>query len=176
MISFAKIKNSYKFLLIVSAVYLVVSFFNANFARTGIQNTITVLIKIFPIFLLILLITFLVNRYFKINKVVRYLGENSGKKGLFYSIIFGILVSGPPYLLFPLLKDLKEKGMKESLIAVFLYNRNVKIPFLPITIYYFGPIFTLILSVYIILFSILNGLLIDYFMERRGYFWKLKKF
>lgn len=161
MISFRTMKNSYKFLLIVLVIYCVAGFFNFSLARAGIQNTITVLIKIFPTILLILFITFLVNRYLEVNKIVKYLGKDSGKRGLFYSVISGILISGPPYILFPLLKDLKEKGMKESLIAIFLYNRNVKIPFLPLTIYYFGPAFTIIFSGYIILFSILNGFLVE---------------
>jgi len=167
MMLIKKLKNSYKFLLIVLAVYFVIGFFDFDLAWVGIQGTITTLVRIAPTLLLILLITFLVNSYLEIDKIVKYLGKNSGKKGLFYSIVSGILVSGPPYILFPLLKDLKEKGMKESLIAVFLYNRNVKIPFLPITIYYFGPAFTLVFSCYIVIFSILNGFLIDRFVGQK---------
>ncbi len=168
MISFRMMKNSYKFLLVVLIIYCVVGLFNFSLACAGVQNTGVVLIKIFPTILLILFITFLVNRYLEVDKIVKYLGKDSGKKGLFYSIISGILISGPPYILFPLLKDLKKKGMKKSLIAVFLYNRNVKIPFLPLIIYYFGPTFTVIFSGYIVLFSILNGFLVEYFLRKRN--------
>ncbi|MBW2540150.1 MAG: hypothetical protein JRE27_11165 [Deltaproteobacteria bacterium] len=72
-----------------------------------------------------------------------------------------MLVSGPPYVLYPLLGELKKRGMTNSLLAVFLYNRNVKIPFIPAMIYYFGLKFTIILSVYIIIFSIMNGKIME---------------
>jgi len=61
---------------------------------------------------------------------------------------------------YPLLADLKEKGMKNSLIATFLYNRAIKIPLIPITIYYFGIKLTIILTIYMIIFSIINGILV----------------
>ena len=51
--------------------------------------------------------------------------------------------------------------MRNSLLAVLLYNRNVKIPFIPAMIYYFGLKFTVFISLYIIIFSVLNGKLIE---------------
>jgi uncharacterized membrane protein YraQ (UPF0718 family) len=97
--------------------------------------------------------------------IIKYLGQEAGLKGWLLAIIGGILVSGPPYILFPLLKDLKKKGMSNALLAVFLYNRNVKIPFFPVMIYYFGLTYTVIISFYIIIFSIFNGLLINFFLK-----------
>jgi uncharacterized membrane protein YraQ (UPF0718 family) len=68
---------------------------------------------------------------------------------------------------YPLLSDLKEKGMKDSLIAAFLYNRAIKIPLLPMMIYYFGWPFALILSIYQVLFSVVNGILVQ-FLAKEG--------
>jgi len=56
---------------------------------------------------------------------------------------------------------LKEKGMKDSFIATFLYNRAVKIPLMPMMIFYFGISFTAILTIYIVIFSIINGFCVD---------------
>ena len=39
------------------------------------------------------------------------------------------------------------------------------IPFIPVMIYYFGLEFTLILSVYIVLFSIVNGKIVELFTQ-----------
>ncbi|MFH1428104.1 MAG: permease [Patescibacteria group bacterium] len=124
-------------------------------------------IKIVPILLVVFIIMILVNIYFTKERIGKYLGEKSGIRGWVYAIISGILVSGPPYVLFPLLGEFKKQGMKNSLLAVFLYNRNVKIPFLPVMIYYFGLGFTLILSLYIIIFSILNGKIIKLLIKDR---------
>ncbi len=167
MILFKKIRLGNKFLLIVLTVYALMAFWDLNLVWEGLVKTLFIFFKLIPILLLVLLVMFLINKYFKVDKVEKYLGVDSGWKGWFYAVISGILISGPPYILFPLLKDLKQKGMKNSLIAVFLYNRNVKIPFLPVMIYYFGLAFTVVISCYIILFSILNGLLIAFFVDSK---------
>jgi len=60
-----------------------------------------------------------------------------------------------------MLAEFRMHGAKNSLLAAFLYNRNVKIHFLPVMIYYFGLRYSLIVSVYIILFSVVKGLLIE---------------
>jgi len=67
---------------------------------------------------------------------------------------------------YPLLGDLKEKGMKDSLIATFLYNRAVKIPLLPMMVDYFGWDFALALSIYMILFSVVNGVIVQRLTQR----------
>lgn len=68
---------------------------------------------------------------------------------------------GPIYAWYPLLKDLQDQGMKDSLIAVFLYNRSVKIPVLPVMIYYFGLSFAGVLLFWTIFASFIQGVVID---------------
>ena len=89
------------------------------------------------------------------------MGKDSGLKGWFYDLIGGIIISGPPYVLYPMLGELQDNGARNGLIAAILYNRNVKIHFLPAMIYYFGMRYTVVLSIYILLFSLLNGKLLE---------------
>lgn len=156
-----------KFLSIILLIYIIIGVFNFSIIQTAIENFLLMFIKIIPILLVVFVVMILVNIYFTKEKIRKYLGEESGIKGWVYAIISGILVSGPPYVLFPLLGEFKKRGMKNSLLAVFLYNRNVKIPFLPVMVYYFGFGFTLILSLYIIIFSILNGKIIELLIKNR---------
>jgi len=51
--------------------------------------------------------------------------------------------------------------MKNGLAAVFLYNRAVKIPLVPLMIYYFGVKFLIILTLLTLLASIIEGKVID---------------
>ncbi|MCP4994325.1 MAG: hypothetical protein GY934_11155 [Gammaproteobacteria bacterium] len=51
--------------------------------------------------------------------------------------------------------------MRTALIAVFLYNRGIKLPLLPLMVHYFGMAFTLVLATYLTLFSLLNGLIME---------------
>lgn len=163
-----KISGGMKFLIIVLALYSIVSFFSFSVAQNAFLNFWNMFIKIIPILGIVFMVMILVNLFFTKERVIKHLGKDSGVMGWIYAIISGILVSGPPYILFPLLGDLKKSGMKNSLIAVFLYNRNVKIPFLPVTVYYFGLNFTIVLSFYIVIFSILNGKIVGRLVENKS--------
>jgi uncharacterized membrane protein YraQ (UPF0718 family) len=154
---FKKTSAGVKFLFGVIAVYVVAAFFDFELFLTGLKQTGLMFWRLIPILLLVLGIMFAINKFVKTDRIKKHLGEESGWKGWVWAMITGILISGPPYILFPLLQELKEKGMKNSLIAVFLYNRNVKIPFFPVMVYYFGLAFTIIISVYIIVFSVFSG-------------------
>jgi len=66
----------------------------------------------------------------------------------------------PVYTWYALLRELREKGMRASLAAVFLYSRAVKLPLLPLMIHYFGTAYTLVLCLYLIGFSLVTGVLI----------------
>ncbi|PIP28328.1 MAG: hypothetical protein COX29_01620 [Candidatus Moranbacteria bacterium CG23_combo_of_CG06-09_8_20_14_all_35_22] len=51
--------------------------------------------------------------------------------------------------------------MKISLIATFLSNRNIQPAFIPAMAYYFGWQYTIVVSISVIIFSVLNGFLVE---------------
>jgi len=163
-----RIKTSYKFLLVMGAVYLLLAVFNFGYFKIALSSFFSMLERIVPVMFLVFGVMVLVNLFFTEKRMRKHLGEGSGVKGWLYVIFTGIIISGPPYVLYPLLGELKEKGMKDSLLAVFLFNRNVKIPFIPVMIFYFGWGFAVVLSLYIVLFSVLNGLLVGALVKKRG--------
>ncbi len=170
MLSFfkkTKISGKNKFLIFVGLVYFLLFIKDSSSAIMAIKNTAIMLVKIFPLLVIVLFFMSVVNLYIESGKIKEHMGKESGIKGIMYAIIAGILVSGPPYVLFPMLRDLKKGGARSGLLAIFLYNRNIKIPYIPVMIYYFGLNFTIIISTLIVLFSILNGMLVEFFAERR---------
>jgi uncharacterized membrane protein YraQ (UPF0718 family) len=88
------------------------------------------------------------------------LGGRGAKKWLF-AVVSGIISTGPIYVWYPLLSDLKEKGVSNGLISCFLYTRPVKLPLLPIAIYYFGWQFVLVLVLALVAVSVIQGKIID---------------
>ncbi|MEA3463582.1 MAG: permease [Patescibacteria group bacterium] len=160
--------NQLKFLLAIIFLYLIVALLDIGIVENALINFLIMSLKIVPVLCLVFIIMVLIELYFTKKRVGKYLGSKSGIKGWFYAIISGILISGPAYTLYPLLGELKKNGMKNSLLAVVLYNRNVKIPFLPAMVYYFGLNFTIILSLYIIIFSIFNGKIVELLASKRG--------
>ena len=161
-----KMNGGIKLFLIVLALYFIVGIFNLQLVKEAALNFFYMLIKIIPILFIVFIVMIGADIYFTKEKTSRFVGNESGIKGWIYAVISGILISGPPYILYPLLGNLKKRGMKNSLLAALLYNRNIKIPFIPVMIYYFGLKFTIVISVYIIIFSIFNGILVSVIVEK----------
>jgi uncharacterized membrane protein YraQ (UPF0718 family) len=153
--------NSLRFFFVVILIYIILAFFNFELFHEALNRFLDIVKKILPLLAVVFFAMFLTGKFLTEDFVKKHLGNESGVKAYFYTIVAGILISGPPYALFPLLKGLQEKGMSDRLIAVLLYNRNIKIQFIPALIYYFGLAFTIIISFYIIIFSILSGVLIE---------------
>ena len=122
--------------------------------------------EIVPVLLLAFAVVFMVNYLIKPELIKKHLGRDSGLKGWLFTLLGSIFISGPPYVILPILKQLKAHGMKSSLLAVFLNNRNVQPAYLPVMAYYFGLKFTIIISVYIIIFAILTGAVMGRIMTR----------
>jgi len=121
--------------------------------------------KVIPILVFVFVLIFLFNLWLKPELVVKYLSKQSGIKGWLLVIGAGMISMGAIYMWYPLLSDLKEKGMDNSLIATFLYNRAIKLQLLPFLIYYFGWTFTIIMTVYMIIFSVINGWVVDILVD-----------
>lgn len=160
-----KLPGGIKFLIVVVIIYILLAFVNKYLIIGALINSLILFAKISPILCLVIFIMFATNYFLKPKTIQKHLGRDSGIRGWVYAVIGGILISGPPYVLYPLLGDLKKAGMKNSLLGTLLYNRNVKIQFLPVMAYYFGTAFTVVISCYIILFSIFNGMLLDRIKE-----------
>jgi len=121
--------------------------------------------KIVPILLAVFVLIFLINCFISPKQLLKYLGKEAKKKGWFVAVISGIISVGPIYLWYPLLSDLKQKGVRTAYIAVFLYNRAVKPALLPLLIFYFGLKFTIVLTIVMIFASVLQGFIVEKIVE-----------
>ncbi len=107
---------------------------------------------------LVFIVMVLMDLFLQPGKITKFLGEKAGIKGLLLSAAAGIISIGPIYAWYPLLKDLREKGASNSLMAVFLCNRSVKPFLLPVMVSYFGWIYVLFLTFFTILGAIAVGI------------------
>ena len=148
-------------LMAVGTGYVMVGVYDLILLREVLYGLSRLIVRIAPVLLLVFGVMFFLNRFFEPNRIVGFFEKGPALKGWVVAIVGGILSSGPIYMWYPLLSDLKEKGMENSLVAAFLYNRAVKIPLLPMMIYYFGWPFTLVLSFLMVLFSIVNGIIVQ---------------
>lgn len=155
------IGGNIKFLALVLLLYGLLALFRPDIVRMALANFGQMLTKVIPVLAMVFVVMVLTNLWLKPEAVRRHFGHESGFKGWFYAVLAGLVVFGPPYVLFPMLADLRRHGARNALLAVFLYNRNVNVQFVPAMICYFGLRYTLVLSCYIILFSIVSGLVTE---------------
>lgn len=161
---FTRLPIRIQFLLIMCLAYGVAFIVTPQKTTVAFGSFVQALVQMLPVLVLVFFVMFVGYIFLKPEMIHKYLGEDSGKRGWFAACIASIFFSGPTYILFPYLKELKAQGMKNSLIAVFLNNRNVQPAFVPVMIYYFGIRFALVFSVLVLGYALLSGLLIKHFV------------
>ncbi len=162
-----KNRSGFYFLGSVTVLYLALWASSPGKTCDALKASGAIFIRIIPVLFFVLLLMGLIDYFFSPESISRYLGERSGIRGWLLAISAGVLSHGPIYAWYPMLKDLRDKGMKTGLVAVFLYNRAIKIPLLPVLIYYFGVAFAAVLLVYMIAASVIEGKIIE-ITEKRG--------
>ena len=150
-------KGGWLFLIVMLVVYGVTALLDQSLATRSISFFNTVLIQIIPVLVLVFMLMVVFNLMLTPERIRNYVGKTSGPKGWLLALVSGIFSTGPIYPWYILLSELKQQGMKSSLMAVFLYSRAVKLPLLPLLVHYFGVQYMLILSFYLICFSLLSG-------------------
>ena len=154
-----KNKTGIVLLVLVSAVYGLLFALNDAKVLSALKESLHVLLFIIPILAIVFFLMALLNTFVDEKSIAKHIGEGSTLKGWSIALISGILSHGPGYVWYPLLQELRNKGINDGLIITFLYARAIKIPWIPMMISYFGLSFTVIFSVYILVGALLQGML-----------------
>jgi len=93
-----------------------------------------------PVFILLGLLDVWIPR----ETMVKYMGENSGLKGMFLAFIIGSFAAGPLYGAFPIASVFMKKGVKFTNLMIFIGAwSTTKIPMLMFEMTYMGVKFAL---------------------------------
>ncbi len=152
-------KSGWLFLASVLLLYGLAALIDSDLTLNAAGYFLQIVGSVVPVLVLVFILIFLFNLFFDAARIERHLGRKSGLKGWLFAVAAGVLSTGPVYAWYAVLAEFKRRGMRPSLVAVFLYSRAVKIPLLPLMVHYFGVDYTLVLSLYLIGFSIISGLL-----------------
>lgn len=148
--------------VIVLFLYGLLCLLNIQSALSALQKSSAILTKLLPIFVLVILFMALLNFFVKPRQIAKHLGRDSGIRGWIWALASGVVSHGPMYAWYPLLKDLRSHGMRDALIVVFFASRAIKVPLLPVMIDYFGLVFTLLLSLFILLGALFQGVCMQF--------------
>jgi uncharacterized membrane protein YraQ (UPF0718 family) len=154
------------FLLLVVVAYSATAVVDAETACQALSFFSKVIYKVLPILVTVFFLLLAADLLFGQKWIKRNLGREAGIKGWFLAVIGGVLAAGPVYTWYALLRELREKGMRASLAAAFLFSRAIKLPLLPLMVHYFGIAYTLVLCLYLLGFSVVGGVLMRRFDDR----------
>jgi len=160
-----------QFLAVVILIYIVLYFVNQDKTLESLQHFVKNTLSVLPIFLFVIFLTAVINYYFPKERIGKMFQGKSKFRTYTISLLAGIISHGPVFVWYPLLKNLREKGVQDGALVTFLYGRNIKLTLLPIMIGFFGQLFTIIFMVYIAIAAIIQGLLytaIDQFFEKKN--------
>jgi uncharacterized membrane protein YraQ (UPF0718 family) len=164
MINFKDNKSLF-FLGFVIFTYILLYFINKQKTYLAITKSLNIFNEIYYVFIIIFILIVFTNYIIKPEIISKYLGKKAGIKGWFISIITGVLSTGPIYMWYPLLKNLKKQGARDAYISTFLYNRSIKLPILPIIIFYFSLKFVVVLLIVMIVISVIQGIIVEKIVE-----------
>ncbi len=156
-----KSRGGLLFLVVVALLYAIAFLLDARLAHAALELAGSLLYQLVPILMIVFVLIFISNLLVRPDWVRAHVGKESGVRGWVIAVVGGVLSVGPVYPWYALLRELRDHGMRTALIAVFLYNRGIKLPLLPLMVHYFGMAFTLVLATYLTLFSLLNGLIME---------------
>ena len=154
-------RGGWLFLVLTLLAYMLLGLANPELTVKALAFFTHVMAQVLPMLGLVFLLIFIANLLLEPKRVKRYLGKESGIKGWVTAVLGGILSVGAVYAWYAMLSELKQKGMRTALIATFLYSRAVKLPLLPLMVHYFGAVYTLVLCLYLIIFSVISGILVE---------------
>jgi len=157
-----------KFLFFVIIIHIFIFLYDKTSSSLALTKSFEVLLKLLPIFVVIILMTTLINYFLKPKSIMKHFGKDSGIKGWIYATLGGVISHGPMYAWYPMISELRQNGLKDGLLATFMFTRAIKIPFIPIIIDYFGVLFCVIFLTNILIAGILQGLIFEILNKKRN--------
>jgi uncharacterized membrane protein YraQ (UPF0718 family) len=131
----------------------------------AMRNSLGILYHVLPSLCLVFLIMAGLNLFLKPPHFSNMLKKGAAIRRTVLAVVAGIVSTGPVYAWYPMLKDLRERGADQSLIAVFLVNRAIKPFLLPVMISIFGWAYVLILTLLTVAGSLFVGFVVGAWVD-----------
>ena len=159
----------YRWVLIIAVADLLVWIFWPAQAAPVIRNTWDYLVEMVVILIPVAVMMGLFEVWVPKQLIGKYLGRESGWKGILLALLFGSAPTGPLYVAFPIAAMLLKKGASPLNVIILLDAwAAIKIPQLLVETKFLGPSFMLVRLSLTVPSAILMGWLIQKWIGRTG--------
>ena len=112
---------------------------------TGLKSAIQIIIDIFPLLIFAFIVAGMVQNLLPHNLISKWIGEESGMRGILIGTLAGGLTPGGPYVSLPLVAGLLKSGASSGTLVAFLTSWSLwAVSRLPMEFGILGWQFTLI--------------------------------
>jgi uncharacterized membrane protein YraQ (UPF0718 family) len=133
-------------------------------AAEALVSGAQVFLSTLPIIVAVFLALGLFNVWVDKKKVAGALGKGGGLRSIVLASLAGTILVGPVYVIFPLMKAVREHGARWAVIGAVLAAWAVKIPMVPMEMSMLGVTFSVTRIVLVALAAIPIGLLMEWIM------------
>jgi uncharacterized membrane protein YraQ (UPF0718 family) len=126
------------------------------------------LVGVLPIIVAVFAALGLFNVWVDKKMIARVLGKDGGLKTVAMASLTGTVLVGPVYVIFPLLKAVREHGARWAVIGAVLTAWAVKVPMIPLEIGLLGWRFSVARVVFVALAALPIGYLLEWIMDGIG--------
>jgi uncharacterized membrane protein YraQ (UPF0718 family) len=149
----------------VLSLYLVLWHIAPEKTIAAVRSSLGVFFHLLLPLCLVFLLMIALNMFLKPPHITKFLAKGTTIEKKLFSVVLGIISAGPIYAWYPMLQDLRKRGVQPSLFAVFLVTRAVKPALLPIMISFFGWAYILVLTLLIVGGSLCVGLVVGALLD-----------
>ena len=110
----------YSFFIILLIVTVIVTIFNKELGEKSFSIAYSSFIQMVEVVPPIMIMLGLMDVWVPRETMMKYMGDNSGVRGVSLAILIGSIAAGPMYAAFPFTKVLLKKGVKFSNIIIFM--------------------------------------------------------
>ncbi|MCF0147770.1 MAG: permease [Clostridium sp.] len=110
----------YLFFIILSLVTVIITIFNKDIGLKSFNIALASFKQMIEVLPPIMIILGLMDVWIPRETMMKYMGDNSGIRGICISILIGSIAAGPMYAAFPFAKVLLKKRVKFSNIIIFM--------------------------------------------------------
>jgi len=156
--------DEYTLEIIISLIAIILVILNPSKAYVGFKQALETLKSFIIVITPVSFLTGYVSEVVSKEIIEKYIGKESGFKGVLIGALFGSLMVSPAYVFFPFFKEMLDKGAKINVIATSISAWAIKTPWIPFAIVLLGAKFVVTLNLSIFIFAIISGYIVEYIL------------
>ncbi len=122
-------------------------------------------LKLLPMFFCVVFFSSFLALFLSPKTIQKYLGKQSGIKGVVYGAIMGTFVVGPLWVLFPLFGQLLKKGARISVVGAMIGAFAIKTSWIPYAASFLGWKFITITVLLTLGYAVIEGILMEKLLQ-----------